>query len=336
MAKVLPLLQSVALFAVALPAIAQQPDATATQPAVPAAVATAPTNPPDVAPAQAPATPNPPPPAAPPTYPAPSPAPAPVYAAPAPNTPMPQTTAPSAPPPTSPAYTNESPPANYNEGTSGVAEPPPPPAPSQEPSAKLPDFSIRVDPLNWLLEGRLGFELEAEVWKFVSVETIPIFVVNSKPPLLNLSGIPDTLSQQSNGLGSLAGASIGAGFWLNGKPFQGTVLRFYYTNYGYKYVAKENGIELDSVKHTERFLVGMLGSHSKWGPFTIGTGIGLGVELNRERRCVDAIAGGHKTSGCTDDEIVLTVQRSTNAQTAVTGPWHPVYLLGRISLGVVF
>lgn len=174
-------------------------------------------------------------------------------------------------------------------------------------------------------------------WKFISVETVPIFVVDNKPPLLNLGGIPDTLSQRSNGLGALAGASIGAGFWLNGKPFQGTVLRFYYTNYGYKYEAKDDIGTIDSVKHTERFLVGMLGSHSKWGPFTIATGIGLGVEMNRERRCVDATTGALVTSDCSDDEIVIQVQRGANASTAaVTGPWHPVYLLGRLSLGFVF
>jgi hypothetical protein len=176
-------------------------------------------------------------------------------------------------------------------------------------------------------------------WEFISVEMVPVFVVNNQPPVLNLGGIPDTLRQESNGLGSLAGTSIGAGFWLNGKPFQGTVLRFYYTNYGYKYVAKDSISEFDSVKHTERYLVGMFGSHSKWGPFTIAYGIGLGVEMNREKRCFDPNYPNSTdlgTSGCSDDEILIQVQRDTRNTAAVTGGFHPVYLLGRLSLGFVF
>lgn len=179
-------------------------------------------------------------------------------------------------------------------------------------------------------------------WKFITVETIPVFVVDGKPPMLNLGSIPDTLSQESNGIGALAGASIGAGFWLNGTPFRGTVLRFSYTNYGYKYLAKDDLGTIDSVKHTERYLVGMIGSHMKWGVFTIASGIGLGVEMNRERRCISTTSpttgkADFDTSGCSDNEILMQVQR-TNQQSfaAVTGSWHPVYLLARLSLGFVF
>ena len=51
----------------------------------------------------------------------------------------------------------------------------------------------------------------------------------------------------------------------------------------------------------------------------------------------DTTSGALVTSGCSDDEIVIQVQRGANASTAaVTGPWHPVYLLGRLSLGFVF
>ncbi|MGC4067515.1 MAG: hypothetical protein QM784_23295 [Polyangiaceae bacterium] len=90
------------------------------------------------------------------------------------------------------------------------------------------------------------------------------------------------------------------------------------------------------MKHTERFLVGMIGSHSKWGPFTIASGIGLGVEMNREQRCFGE-QGDVVTSGCPDDEIQVRVRRSPDETvTAVTGPFHPVYILGRLSLGVVF
>lgn len=234
------------------------------------------------------------------------------------------------------------PPNDYGSnanGNAGIVEPPPPPDPKSDSDGpmKFPDFSVRVDPLNWLLAGRLGFELEMGVWKFISVETVPLFVVNSTPPMLNLRGVPDTLSQKSNGVGALAGASIGAGFWLNGKPFEGSVIRFYYTNYGLSYAAADSGGTFDQVSHTERFLVGMLGNHSKWGPFTIATGIGLGVEMNRERRCINPTNDMQTvTSGCTDDEIVIRTQRDAPNYATLTGWAHPVYLLGRISLGFVF
>jgi hypothetical protein len=348
MAKfVLPISKSLALFFLALPAFAQPsaaPDAEGQAPLQDPGTtgATAPTPPTGTSPTG--------------TSPAETPAPA-QPPAPAPGDPrLAQSYPPPAAPPATPpsagnpsssapltqyevenAQTNDdAQPAAYGQGTSGVVEPPPPPVSEEKSNFELPDFSVRVDPLNWLLAGRLGFELESGLWKFISVEVIPVFVVNEKPPLLNLSGIPDTLKQQSNGVGALAGASIGAGFWLNGKPFQGTVLRFYYTNYGYKYLAEDSGGKIDGVTHTERFLVGMIGSHSKWGPFTIASGIGLGVEMNREQRCYDD-SGAIQTKGCPDDEIQLRVRRAPDETvTAVTGPFHPVYILGRLSLGVVF
>lgn len=211
-----------------------------------------------------------------------------------------------------------------------------PPKPAASEPSRWPELSLRIDPLNWLLQGRLGFELEAEVWRFISVETIPIFVVDEQPPLLALRGIPDTLHQRSNGFGALAGASLGVGFWLDGKPFRGNVLRFYYTNYGLKYSAQNSNGVFDQVRHTERMLVGMFGSHSKWGPFTIATGIGLGVDMNRERRCVVDPSGTLGTKDCSDDEILIQVEENADSYVSVTSSTHPVYLLGRLSLGFVF
>lgn len=224
---------------------------------------------------------------------------------------------------------------NYNAGRSGVAEPPAPP-PSADQGFEFPDMSVRVDPLNWIIYGRLGLELEAAVWKFISVEVVPVFVTNEQPPLMNLGSLPATLRQESNGLGALSGASIGAGFWLNGEPFRGTVLRLIYTNYGYRYISRlDDGREMDNAVHTERHLVGFLGSHSKWGPFTIASGIGLGVELNRERRCRLGSTGVSFTKeGCSKDvfELQLTPSESTN----LYGWLHPAYLTFRLSLGFVF
>ena len=103
----------------------------------------------------------------------------------------------------------------------------------------MPGFSIRVDPFNWLLEGRLGLELEVVAWKFISVELVPVFVANTEPPSFNFSGRDDPISQHSNGIGPISGASLGAGFWLSGTPLQGYVLRALLTNYGYTYEAKD-------------------------------------------------------------------------------------------------
>lgn len=206
---------------------------------------------------------------------------------------------------------------------------------------EMPPFSIRVDPLNWLLEGRLGFELEAAVWEFVTVEVVPVFVVNREPPMLNLRSREHRLEQSSNGLGALSGASLGAGFWLGGKPLEGYVLRAIFTNYGYTYETSDSLGRVDQVSHTERRLVGMLGSQSRFGAFTIGWGFGLGVELNRKERCYPAgsltleevVEGDSARCGGTQE---IAIDRNVTTVADLNGWAHPVYLLGRLSLGVTF
>jgi hypothetical protein len=196
----------------------------------------------------------------------------------------------------------------------------------------MPAFSVRADPLNWLIEGRLGLELEAELWKFVSVELVPVFVVNSEPPLFNWSGREDTLTQHSNGLGALSGTSIGLGFWLNGKPFEGAVLRAIFTNYGFTYRAEDDAGTIDEVSHTERQVYGFFGTMNRWGAFTLATGIGLGVELNKESRC----PAPYSDEQCDDDELLIKVDRRSPEPTVhdLNGWLHPVQLMGRLSLGV--
>jgi hypothetical protein len=201
----------------------------------------------------------------------------------------------------------------------------------------MPALGFRIDPFNWLLQGRLGIELETEVWEFISFELVPIFVVNEQPPLINLRGIGSELTQHSNGLGAMSGASFGLGFWLEGKPLEGNVLRVILTDYGYEYKTEDDAGPIDSVKHTERHLYGYFGSHSRWGFFTIAGGIGLGVELNKEERCfpdppttVDAA----KKTGC-DGQNLIAVTRNVDTVADLNGALHPVYLMGRISLGIV-
>ncbi|MBN1653372.1 MAG: hypothetical protein JXA30_06300 [Deltaproteobacteria bacterium] len=201
---------------------------------------------------------------------------------------------------------------------------------------EMPSFSIRLDPLNWLIEGRLGLELEIAVWKFISFEMVPVFVVNDEPPIFNFAGEPDNLTQHSNGLGPISGSSFGLGFWLSGKALQGTVLRLIYTNYGYTY--KTDGGLLDEVDFTERRLYGMIGSISRWGIFTIASGFGIGVELNQRQRCYEnTTPPDGQTSGCEDDEEQhIAVDRDSDGITVydLNGWLHPIYLTVRIALGI--
>ncbi len=217
--------------------------------------------------------------------------------------------------------------------------PPPPPPRKSDEGFEIPDFSVRIDPFNWLLHGRLGFELEVEVWEFISFELVPVFVVNESPPVLNLTrGFPSDLTQHSNGIGAMSGASFGAGFWLEGTPFEGHVLRAIITNYGYEYQANDDTGRVDTVQHTERRFYGMFGSHSRWGPFTIAGGIGLGVELNKQERCFPDGATGVASAtdqGC-DGALEIALERNLTTRGDLNGGLHPIYIEGRFSLGFVF
>lgn len=213
----------------------------------------------------------------------------------------------------------------------GVYQAPPPPEKAESAGFTIPDFSLRVDPFNWLLEGRLGIEMEVELYDFITAELVPVFVVSDQPPALNLQGIPDTLYQHSNGLGALSGTSVGVGFWLEGDAFEGYVLRAVLTNYSYSYETKDDLGVIDAAEHTERQFYGMLGSHARWGAFTIAGGLGLGVELNKQDRCPDGI----DASRCDSSELLIAANR-TGSLVDLNGPLYPAVIHGRFSLGVVF
>ena len=215
------------------------------------------------------------------------------------------------------------------------AEPPPPPPPVEpEDGFEMPEFSIRVDPFNWLLEGRLGLELEVDTWEFISVELVPEFVANSSPPTFNLGSFPAELKQKSNGLGPVSGAALSVGFWLDGKPLEGTVLRVVFANRGYEYSTENEQGTIDRLTHTDRRVFGFVGSHARWGAFTIAGGIGLGVELNNQQRCIDDL--GDASATCSKD--VLEIRADNGVPPSIldlNGSLHPAYLMGRFSLGVV-
>lgn len=230
-----------------------------------------------------------------------------------------QAPAPWTPPPQAPPY---------------GAQTPTPPAENSD----RPEFSVRLDPFNWVINGRLGLELEVEALDFMTVEAVPQFVTTEAPPAFNFQGQPDILFQKSNGWGPLAGSSIGAGFWLDGKPFKGSVLRLYLTNYSIKYVTRDKVGVIDSAVHTERRLMGFLGSHRRFGAFTIAGGIGLGVELNKERRCFANASVASVTTDCpSSDQLIALDRDAANAKPQpLNGQFDPAYIDIRFSLGFVF
>lgn len=271
----------------------------------------------------------------PPTEPAPA-APAPVAPAPAAPTPAAAEPAPASAPPTAPAAA-EPPPAQPaaapvaepadSEDEAEVYEPPPPPDPDSDEGGGIPGFSVRVDPFNWLLAGRLGLELEVAAWKFISVELVPVFVTSESPPLFNFGGRDENLTQHSDGLGPISGTSLGVGFWFSGKPLKGMLLRGIFTNYAYDYETRANGLLVDRVGHTEQHLGVTLGSYNRYGAFILGGEIGLSSDLNSEDRCLP------ENPGC--EELQLRAFPSPDpSYYNLNGGFHPIYLEGRFSLGV--
>jgi len=231
-------------------------------------------------------------------------------------------------------YGQGPPPYQYRErqeGNAGV----PPPVEQEEKGSKIPPFSIRIDPLYWLLTGRMGLELEVGLLKWLTVETVPIFVTGATPPTLGsyvtFTGREESVQQASNGLGPLSGASLGLGFWLGGEALRGYVLRAMFNYYGYEYSVPASGNDPgDHLVHTERVLMGMFGNHSRWGAFTLATGFGLGVDLNNQKRCINNLTGAISDSGC--DGLELRVPG--NNEVDITSGLYPIVLAFRISLGV--
>ena len=233
-----------------------------------------------------------------------------------------------------PAYPQDpNPPAQYG-GPGGAyygAPPPPPQAPDE--GFKVPDISVRIDPFNLLLEGRLGLELETQLYKFLSLELVPVFVTTKQPPTLNYASYNSTINQSSNGIGAISGAAIDAGFWFGRRPLEGNVLRVGLSDYSYKYESKDSIGTIDAVTHTDREFFVMFGQHSRWGAFTIAGGIGLGYELNKQNRCFDTF--GSVTSSCPKDQDLLQIDRAGNVFD-LNSFLYPFDLLARFSLGVVF
>lgn len=195
----------------------------------------------------------------------------------------------------------------------------------------MPPISLRIDPLNWILLGRLGVELEVGLIKWISVETVPMFVTTESPPWLSYGSSID-VTQHSTGWGPLAGASLGVNFWLSGKALQGYSLGTGFRSYGIEYRTTA-----DSASHTARELYALFGSVSRWGAFTIAGGIGLSYDFNNESRCYSEDVFGAAEVGPGDcDEIQLaTGFPLRNNPVVVVSPFaYPWDILVRFSLGV--
>jgi hypothetical protein len=197
--------------------------------------------------------------------------------------------------------------------------------PEPEPERKsggIPDFGVRIDPLNWLLYGRMGLELEVELLEWLTVEAVPVFVTNDQPVLF-----PDAVTQSSDGLGPMSGVGVDLGIWLSGDSFNGNVIRAGFSGYSYRYASDYP----DAVNHAEQQIFVLLGSHRTWSWFTIAGAFGLTYETNDQERCFSASSDVPITSGCDDGAVLL---RTFDGDVAVTSPLHPYDFAFRLSLGV--
>jgi hypothetical protein len=204
------------------------------------------------------------------------------------------------------------PPPGYGQPPPGYGQPPQqqPPPPPPPPPRREDQFSIRFDPLMWIIDGRPGGEIEYAFWDYLSVEVSPMVATN---PIWT-----NKYKQWGGGVG------FNLGIWPGGKPFRGLVLRpllqvnwmSYSTEYrppaGFGYKADE--VQGSEMKHTEVNVGGMIGSHYKWDFFTLVLGFGLAVDTS-----------------ASPDAPYFRVGDSALVQ--MTPKLH---FLGRLSLGVVF
>jgi hypothetical protein len=174
----------------------------------------------------------------------------------------------------------------------------------------------------------------------MSVELVPSFVVNKAPPAFGyFSGRDEQLERVSAGMGPLTGGALDVGFWLEGRALKGTVLRAILASEAYRYRSVDPRGTIDQLKVVERQFFGYLGTHQRWGAFTVAGGFGLGAVLNPARRCFDQ--GGNDTLHCTRNQKLLKLSRVPDNVVEfpvadLNNGLGSVRLLGRISLGVVF
>lgn len=242
-----------------------------------------------------------------------------------------------------PGYGQQQP--GYGQQGYGYQQPPPPRRDSDD-GFEIEGWSVRLDPLNWLIRGRLNIEGEVALTDWFSVEVVPSFVTSSQPAAFDLTaGREDPLFQESNFIGAWSGASVATRFWFYGDPFDGYALHVGLTHYNYVYKSKDpdTGARIDRVGKADNKLIVMLASGMELGPVIIAGGFGIGYELNAPERCFtqDGVTGApiKQSSGCDGDFLILTDRGSATEgaeQTALFSGLYPFSIEGRLSLGVAF
>ncbi len=241
----------------------------------------------------------------------------------------------------SPAYT-QAPPYAQPAPAPPYAQPAPAPSyPSPRSSFKLPPIGVRLDLLDLVLRGRLDIELEAAPLDWLSVEVVPLAVVGAQPIGHRLRfTADDKIYQGSAGIGPFAGFTAGAGFWLDGKALQGTVVRANVAVHGFEYLSRNSdGSRIDRVVDNQRRLQLLLGHHRRWGHFTLTSGFGFEYELTDTRRCFESGSNSPTSRGCQVEELYLrTTPPSISGAKSENVHWvlHPLYLVARLGIGAAF
>lgn len=214
--------------------------------------------------------------------------------------------------------------------------------PEREPTRRspyrFPDLHIGFEPLEMIFEARFTPSIEVALWKMFSLEVTPMFLINDSPMLWDLYGTharDEDVFRSSDGIGPLLGGSVSLGVWLNGRPFRGTFLRPFITNYAAKYTAKIDGVLHDTQRFVERRLGLLLGTMKRLGPLSLSGAIGLSYELNDAQGCEldDEGSGFSPTSQDCGQRLLIASQRGTSD---LFGPLHPLQIEGRVLVGVVF
>jgi hypothetical protein len=178
----------------------------------------------------------------------------------------------------------------------------------------------------------------------MSFELAPEFVINTKPVVIGSFERPDALTQHSRGLGALSGTSIGVAFWLMGTPFKRYALEIMLTNHAMKYETKDDEGLIDVVDTSERRLTLMLRSPTRFGAFVFDFGIGIGIELAKQTRCIDNTVGFPATDqafgDCSERDILIKLEDTTTQMpdraNVNTAEFNSVDIATRLSLGVAF
>jgi hypothetical protein len=208
-----------------------------------------------------------------------------------------------------PGYGQPAPSNGYNQPPPGYYAGPPPPPQREKPPEDI--LSVQFEPLWWIIDGRPSL--------LVDYKLIDMLTVEAAPMLANTPMITNEYNQSGGGVG------LSLGIWLEGKAFEGYVLRpmlqLNAMNYSSDYQGPLEQKDKVDYEHTEVRLGGMLGSQSRWNFFTIGWGFGLLVDSKAKDK---------------GETLRISEQDSIPLHSGLGGLSPKVEIFGRLSLGFVF